>query len=517
MTRDVVRFSLATVPQVDGVPAVELERAEAPARKPSRSVLDRAGTFPIVICAFVVLKVFRYFSTAGAGDNDIFWHLRNAQYMIAQRRFPSIDSYSFTATGMPWLSHEWLSELIYFGAFRALHWQGLCLLASILAALAACGVFYLAWRRSEDPLAAGLATMLGTGLMAVGIGPRMHHFGWLCFLGIYAILEQYRLRRTGPLWAIPLLFCLWINLHGSWVFGFAIAGLIFLSGFITNDLGLLEASPWSRPERKKLILAGLASAAAIFINPFGYKMVWYPFEMLLHQQLNLQFVEEWRALTFQGPTGLWVGVTIFLLLVCTAVSGIRWRIDDLAITVFLLYCGLTHERMLLPAGIILPAMLAPRLKGFSSYDPLRERKYLNLTLLFLVVVAIIAIFPSDKRLQQKIDAEYPSGAVTYLRAHGVGGRFLNAYNWGGYLEWVWPEQRMFIDPRMDIFEYKGVLRDYLDLTYLKRPQDVLQKYQLDTILIAKDSTWAVWLDQRQDWRLAYKDAVSVVYIRNREQ
>src|SRR5207302_381682 len=90
-------------------------------------LVKRIFSLPAVLCSFILLKVFVYCLSA-VGDNDIFWHLRNARFMVAQHRFPRVDAYSFTAAGTPWLSHEWLSELFYYGAFRVWNWRGLFLL-----------------------------------------------------------------------------------------------------------------------------------------------------------------------------------------------------------------------------------------------------------------------------------------------------------------------------------------------------------------------------------------------------
>jgi hypothetical protein len=480
---------------------------------PPRSLLARIGTFPFVLAALVVMKIFG-FALSGVGDNDIFWHLRNGQFMTAQHRFPSVDAYSYTAAGMPWLSHEWLSEFIYYTAFRAFHLQGLWIITAFLPAITACVMFYLAFQRSRDPFGAGIATLLGTALMSVGDGPRMHHFGWLCFVGIFAILQRFRLRRTGPLWTIPILFCLWINLHGSWPFGMVIFGLIFLAGFVKEDIGRIQAAPWTPAERLKLLVTGAASAAAVFINPFGSKLVFYPADLFLHQKLNLDVVQEWRVLAFSGATGVWVGITLAILLIGTALTGVRWRLDDLALTILVFYCGFSHERMFLPAGIILATVLAPFLTGLSSYDPAQERTRLNLALLAGILVAMVVLFPSEKKLQSKIDRTYPLRAVQYLRLHGGRGRLFNEYNWGGYLEWTMPEQRTFIDSRTDIFEHKGVLREFVDVIRLKHPEKVMEKYQIDSVLITPGTDINVWFDLQPNWHLAYHDAISAVYVRN---
>jgi hypothetical protein len=169
--------------------------------------------------------------------------------------------------------------------------------------------------------------------------------------------------------------------------------------------------------------------------------------------------------------------------------------------------------MLLPAGIVMASILAPFLTGFSSYEPGHERKALNLTILAGIFIAMAVLFPSEKKLQNNINLTYPKAAVDYLRAHGGGGHMFHEYNWGGYLEWTMPEQRVFIDSRTDIFEYKGVLREFLDVRNLTHPEKILDKYKVDSILMRPDTPLNVWLDLQPNWQLAYHDYQSVVYIR----
>ena len=45
-------------------------------------------------------------------DPDIWWHMRNAEYLIQTHHFPNQDMYSFTAEGDPWINHAWLAAAV---------------------------------------------------------------------------------------------------------------------------------------------------------------------------------------------------------------------------------------------------------------------------------------------------------------------------------------------------------------------------------------------------------------------
>jgi hypothetical protein len=100
---------------------------------------------------------------------------------------------------------------------------------------------------------------------------------------------------------------------------------------------------------------------------------------------------------------------------------------------------------------------------------------------------------------------------------------LNFYLWGGYLGWHDPEMKDFVDSRVDIFEYAGVLKDYLDLLGVdamqKRPEPILDKYKINYVLFPpSDSTnqnlvggsLVYVLEHDPRWKVLYRDKVCVL-------
>ena len=225
--------------------------------------------------------------SAGFAEPDIWWHLRNAAYLFQHHSFPRVDTYSFGAAGSPRLNYEWLSEIPFLLGFDAWGLQGLLAVYFAVFTLIYIGVYYRSCRGGASCLNASITTLLAILLGVVSIGPRVLLFGWLCMVGLLLVLDHFQ--RTGKgLWLLPPLFALWINLHGSWIFGMVVLGLTIAAGLLQGEWGLVVARRWSPQELKKLLLALAASLAALFVNPFGYKLVRYPFDFLFRQQTNMQ-------------------------------------------------------------------------------------------------------------------------------------------------------------------------------------------------------------------------------------
>jgi len=472
-------------------------------------------SFPAAILAILVGKAF-WTCRERIVDTDIWWHLRNAQYLVAHGRFPTVDSYSFTAAGSAWLDHSWLSELLYYSAYHALGLRGVFVVFTIAVAALYAAIFSLCMKQTDDPLAAAIATIFGGLLAMVGFTPRAQNFGWLCFTAIFAILLRFRTARRAPLWLIPALFCLWINCHAGWPFGMVVFGIVLGSGLIRSDIGQLAAAPWTGAEIRKLTATLAVSVAALFLNPFGYRLVFYPFDVAFRQKLNLAFGGEWGSVNFNDPRGIFVMVGLGAVFVMALLGRKRWRIDDALLTGFVLYCSLTHIRLLLPAGIVLPPILAPQFGKISSYEPGHERPLLNAAVIAVVLALVVFGFPTSKVLDAQVDQFFPVGAVDYLKAHPQDGNMFNMYEWGGYLEWNLPQAPTFIDSRTDIFEYRGVVKHYLDISTFNDSQEVLDSYHISYVLYPAGTPLAYFLSKSPQWERIYGDNLAVIYRRVRQ-
>lgn len=473
---------------------------------------DRLLSFPAAILAILVGKVF-WTCRERIVDTDLGWHLRNGQFVVTNRSLPSHDLYSFTAAGSSWLDHSWLSEVFYYTAYGKLGLQGIFVVFILAVASLLVTVFLLSLKRAEDPLSAAVATIFGGLLAMVGFTPRAQNFGWLCFVGIFAIVLIYRDRRRAPLWLVPILFWVWINCHGGWPFGLAIFAIVFGSGLIRSDVGGLLTDPWTRTEIRRLAITFAVSLIALFANPYGYRLVLYPVDMIFRQKLNVGLGGEWASVDFNDSRGVFVMIVLGAVFVMALMPRRRWRIDEVLLIAFALFCGLKHIRFLIASGIVLPPVLAPQLGRLSSYDGTHERRVLNAVIIFVVACMLLFAFPTTQHLQAELDNFFPAGAVHYLSEHPQQGNMFNQYEWGGYLEWKLPQVKTFIDSRTDIFEYKDVLRDYVAISTMNQTDGLLLSYNVEYILYPADSPLAHFLSQDPKWQCIFQDGQAVIYRR----
>ncbi|MGI9101703.1 MAG: hypothetical protein ACR2IF_04580 [Terriglobales bacterium] len=482
-----------------------------PSSRPN--LLTRWLTFPAAINFLVFLVAFFNSLKGTIIEPDIWWHLRNAQLLVSSHSLPRFDQYSFTVAGSPWIDHEWLSELMYYGMFKLFGLQGLLLLMIAAAGAIFALLYYRCREAGANPKTASIVMILGVLVASVVFGPRPHLLGWLCMSVLLVLLERFADHRSAPLWVLPPLFCLWVNLHGSWLFGLIVLSTFLICGLARLDWGLIAAEPMPAPDLRKLAVAAAASVGALFINPFGYRLVAYPFDLLFRQTSNMANIDEWRSVDFHDPRGKIVMLLLIVLFTCALAGHKKWKLREALLVLFALYVSLTYWRMQFFAALIFVPLISTRLPLFPAYDEKKEKPILNAILIAGVILIMLVKFPGARALNDQIARVYPERALAFMRAHGLTERVLNDYGWGGYIIWHEPEMKTFIDGRADLFVYKGVFDDYVKLVTTGEEFELLDRYRIQTALVKPSNKISYMLGHSSCWRSTYSDEIAVVYQR----
>jgi hypothetical protein len=448
-------------------------------------------------------------------DPDLGWHLRDAQRMVQERAFLHADSFTFTLHGHAWVDPEWLSELAFYAAYRAGHLRGVeVLLIGLLLSLIV-SVFVLGAWRAGNARSSVLNIFLFSIFAGVSFSPRTQLFGWLCCVALVAILELYRTGRD-YLWALPPLFLLWINLHGSWPVGMILLTLFLVTGLIGFRRGSLESVRWTPSQRNRLLLILALCCIALFCNPYGWQLVAYPYQIAGQHQLTLSTVQEWQTLDFHTARAKLVFALFAFYLLIRALRNRVWSLYDAASLLFAIAMCFTYTRFLLFAGIVFCPMLAEELTFLGRDKPAVEKPLINLAIIAAIVCLMATHIPSEQELRRQSDTGdlgYPAGAVAYLREHPAQGAVFNDFNWGGYLIWNLPGQPVFIDTRTDVFEETGLYRQYFDLLSLKTPIETYNHGELRYVLLPPRSPLALLLSRLPAWKVEYQDETAVLIHR----
>jgi len=233
-------------------------------------------------------------------NGDLYLLLFSGRY-VAHHGPVGYDPFPTIEHGQAWLNQQWLSEVGFYGAERVVGTTGITVLYAILLGLPL--ALLLAAIRHKGTLALLAVTALYLpGILAI-IHPRAAGVTLLLFSVLaVAVLAGLRLgagddERAGPpLWmlaAIPLLFALWANLHGGFIAGLLLVGLVTAGLAIDRWRGQTSVSG---AHLAVLAVAGVLGAIAVtFATPLGVD-IWSYILSFRNPALKLASTE-WEPVT----------------------------------------------------------------------------------------------------------------------------------------------------------------------------------------------------------------------------
>ncbi len=434
-------------------------------------------------------------------DSDIWWHLANARILTTTHNFIHVEPYSFSVAAQPWVNPEWLSEMPFWLGYRTLGLTGIYLV-TVIALFA--NILLVYWRSYLMARHAGAAlgtAALGFLLMTISAGPRTILIAYLALSVELALLEAVEHGKSRLAWLLPPLFCVWINLHGSWIIGLCLLGLYAVCGLFPLKIGVFQQDAFSPRDRNRLILVFLTSVALLLVNPYGWRLVWNPIDMLLNQKVMFTIAQEWQPLTISTGAGIASWLCVVLMIVANCIRGRKWKVYELAFIFFAWFEAFNHIRFTFMACVIvIPLLTVDVARSFCS--PPDEKTIPAMNALFVVAaLCIIAyFFPSEARLQKSLAAQYPLQSIAAIQPSW---RTFNQDTVGGMM--AFNSRPTFYDTRYDTFEHHGVLADYLGVVHVAEPLRIFDKYRIDHVLTQADSPLSNLIEHTPGWRVEMRE------------
>jgi len=477
--------------------------------------IRRVVSFPVLLGALLVAGSFS-FAKINIFDPDAWWHIAVGQRILATHAWPWSDPYSSTVSGTPWIAYEWLGEVVIGAVYSIAGFRSETILLVGLAGTLLILLYYYSTLRCGNSKAAFVACAMLVPTVGAFFTLRPQLFGAVFLVIALIILERFRQGHERALWLLPPLFLCWVNTHGSFVFGFLVVGVTWLSGQFEFSSGGLFAERWTKRQNVQLLLSILFSALVLPITPYGTRLAAYPLAMALSQPVNVKNISEWQPLGTDLILGkFFLGVLLLFFISCL-VQRPRFRLAEITLALFGVYAACLHLRFILFFVILFVPLWALLLSRWvPGYRPEGDYPFINAGLIAVIAIVFVYFLPSRLDLDQRVEKEYPQAALQYLANHPIHGRVLNDYGWGGYFIWAaLPQNMIFIDGRADIYEYGGVLSDYLSITRLEpNALQLLKQYDVKACLIRKDALLGTALGAMPGWERVYEDNVAALYVR----
>jgi hypothetical protein len=443
---------------------------------------------------------------AKLSDNSFFWHLKTGEYIL-DHGIPHHDVFSYTAPGTKWVAQSWLAEVTYALLYRSMGGFGIRLVIGLVGAGIGMLTYRLALRLVRDRLiACGLTAAALAGIYTVW-SERPLLFGVLFLLVLLWTVEvPDSIVGRHPLVVLPVLLWLWANTHGTYQLGFAYLGLHLLGRWADG------APPWKGRERS-LLLGSVIAFAAVFVNPYGVGLVTFPIQLLSRGDI-LSHIVEWKSPDFRQAWGVALGIWIVVFVVALARGRHRVTRRDLIVAVPMLLLALWAVRNVAVAPLIaLPVVARAFARDEEKPSELRGTM-VAAAITVLVFAALLMGYQASTETNFDF-ASYPVASMRYLERHDLmGKRLLTTDAAAGYVILEdWPQQRVFIDDRYDMYPTK-VIYDYFDLTGAKPGwSKVLDRYDVELVVWSKDTALAALLDSSDGWQRIHTAGDDGIWVR----
>ena len=387
---------------------------------------------------------------------DLAYHLRAGGEILSTRAVPSVDTWTFTAAGLPWVDQQWGAQVVFAVTERLGGWTGLAILRAALTGVVFACVTLIGLRRGLDARTAALLAIVVFVVAAPAMALRPQLLGMACFAVVLALVTDRRV-HPGRLWLVPVIVAVWANLHGSFFLGPVLLGLAWL-----EDLHDRIPAP------HRVLAAAAVSAAAACLTPFG-PWVWvYAVALSVNPEVTSR-ITEWQPTSIRDVPGFLFFASVVGVVALLARRGRPTPWPTLAWLAVFFVIGVYAQRGLawwpLGAAAAIAGTLVTASKSRASADtPLIRR--LNLVVAGALILAAVALLPAWRPIDPgtgtpvAVLADAPPGITAALRASSApGDHIFNPQVWGSWFVYALPDRRVAIDSRIEFFPAE-VWRDY---------------------------------------------------------
>ena len=479
---------------------------------------------------FSAIFLYLFFSGNSAllADCDTGFHIRAGEYIIDTLSIPRYDIFSYHAPPLAWTAHEWLSEVIMAGIHQVLGLTGIVAFFAFLLAVTNYLLFKMLRWHGADILIATAVTLLVFSSSQLHWLARPHVFSFLLMIICHFVLESWHRGKANRLYLLPPIMLLWVNLHAGYLGGFMLLAA-YLAGNAAGRFTAPAAESASRTRKlKQLAWTTVACLALCLINPYGYKILLFPFQLVSDRYL-MDHVAEFLSPDFHGPLPF-----KYLLLLAIAILALSRR--SVGATELVLMLGFTNMALYsaryIPlfalvtapiltrhaaeadgvAGCRVAAFLRKRSENISRLD---ARCKVKLFLWPVATTLLVAAAIRSGKVQHSFDEKHkPVAASEFLVGERITGNMFNNGEFGDYLIYrSYPQYKVFFDGRSDMYG-AAMMKEYVKVTNFEPGWEaILDKYQVSWILFDSQSNFTRFLAKDSNWVLIYSDQVASIFVK----
>lgn len=376
------------------------------------------------------IALFVAFALAAFGpirNYDYFWHLATGRWIVEHRALPLADPFAVASDRHAWINGEWLFEVFAYATHAIVGLAGMSGVRALLAA----AIFTLIFFKSKRDLLVTAIAFAGA-MQTFDLRPSSMAL-------LFVVLAI-----TARTWiAHAVITALWINIHPSAILAPGIAAL-----------------------STRRVAPVVASALALLANPFGWRAILAPLELMSYVRSGAFVNAEWL------PSRVTQFPLLHLCVLGGALAFILRRNDE----------ETRWWRVLLFAGFAFLAIRHVRNQGlfFVAFPLLIPRIEIRRSLAIAAAAGAIAVTALTIDHRPGVAPErFPLQAVARLQSTGLRGNIYNPDQFGGFVIWsFYPERRALTDGRNEL--YRTFIPEYATARRDERAwRALLAKYRID--------------------------------------
>ncbi len=498
------------------------ERRQPPKDEPKPAPEPKPRSAFLLWLAAAVVTFWSFGFTTMKGS-DLWWHIASGRFIWQHKTLNFKDPWSFTFNGKPWLSHEWLSDVVFqawsslLGMETLVWWKWMVLVSTFVL------LFLTLKRIAGSALPAYLATLaaIAVGAAFFDIRPHLYSlFGFAALLRLALLPSRHR-------WLLPVGFLFWVNLHGGFFFGLLVLTTIFAVARMVGEAKKNDLPLW------------LVCLVVCLVNPNGPDAYVFSLHYATNPKSAYLRIGEWKPLWQEGGIRAalyYPAIGVFLvssaLTFATRLHRRQPRITYTALALGLLTLAMSlKSRRFIPLfGIAQSLLLAPVLGvGLERARASLARRWPQLARhpfakLVAPAVALVtgvlwlAPYPLSSRAFLYLTSQdsFPVEALNVAEVNQLQGKVFAYYEWGGYVHLRTDGRlQVFIDGRADtVFD---------DQTYRRYSRVHNTQPGWEKIVDGSGADYFLWPRQHRkqaeklresgNWRTLYADHVAVLLIR----
>ncbi|HSP70567.1 MAG TPA: hypothetical protein VLN48_22730 [Bryobacteraceae bacterium] len=404
-------------------------------------------------------------------------------------------------------------------------------MAAILISLFAITLIRRMVSRDAHLFVAMAVALLGVGGASIHFLARPHLLTLLLLSISVWMIEEDRRRPGWKIWLLVPLTIVWTNLHGGFLALVVVLGLAAAGTAIEAWFGNRYGRTGTIRDALRYGQLTLACAAASLVNPYGWNLHLHVVQYLRSDWIR-NVIQEFQSPSFRSENMLQFEALLLLGLIVAGAQFRRWNVVEGLWIVFWAHMALGSVRhvpiFVTVSAPILAGQLSEWWNGFSArFSKSSLPGILNLMAADglkgfrrtsawpFAAVGVLALMGAPIKWPQDFpDLIFPTAIV---RAHSdliLRSRVLTTDQWGDYLIYVNPAQKVFIDGRSDFYGPE-VGNDYIRLSSGAWDwRQLLDKYRFDLVLLPVESALAQILKLAPDWRVVEDDGKRILLARS---